>query len=176
MRKSERLQKKRKARALDERKAGAKRLLGSHLIQDHMASTVIKALLEFDPHGYFKSPGPWNEDSAAKVRGSWSTYHLLWKWTKEDGLKRGFPEEMVQTANFVFYEWFRHLEDLFRNNKKTRLHFSRLCWSNIPRKPLKITENMSWILGGMGLLASVWGMVRHLGYNLHENTNADPGP
>jgi hypothetical protein len=172
MRKSERLQKKRKSRAMDERKASAKLLLGSHLIQDPIARALIQALHDFDPHGYAKSPGPWTEDPAAKVRGSWSTYHLLRKTFKEDCVKHGMSEEKIRDANFVLYEWFHHLEDLFGSNKNTRLHFSRLCWSNIPRIPLKITENLSWVIGGMGLMASVWGMVKHLGYNLHENTNA----
>lgn len=174
MRKSDRLLKKQKARALKERKTGAKRLLGSHLIQDTIAHSLINALLGFDPHGYAKAPGPWTKDAAAKVRGSWSTYHLLWKSMKEEAVRIGMSEEKIEVANYTLYEWFRHLESLFRNNKKTRRHFSHLCWSNIPRKPLKITDHLSWVLGGMGLMASAWGMLKTL--NFHENTNATPSP
>lgn len=174
MRKSDRLLKKQKSRALKERKAGAKRLLGTHLIQDIITSSFIRTLLDFDPHGYVKAPGPWTKDPAAKVRGSWSTYHLLWKSMKEESVKLGRSEEVIESTHYKLYEWFHHLEHLFRDNKKTRRHFSNLCWSNIPRKPLKVTENMSWVLGGVGLMATVWGMMNTLGF--HEKTHATPSP
>ncbi len=163
MRKSDRLQKKQRARALRDRYRSALRLLNHHRMTPR-GRKMVREFYALDLHHRREQKGPWTKASRhGSVYQIESYAWALSNLSMDMFRKTGKPH--------YFAEWHDAFYHFARGNEKLTRYVNDLFWVRDRRLP-PIHSHM--LLMAVGPMVAMYGTWRALGQM--ENTHATPSP